>query len=171
VSGRPRRPRPGRPTTPQYRALRYWAGCTADTATTYEASRGPAPTLQARSVDRLCAHGWLRQVYRAGQQRRAYVVTDAGRAAAGLPPAHRDRACPVPACAAPAWTRCFDLTTIIAGPHGATHPHTDAIHAERAQVVHDTAARAARPAPAPTPGGLLLAGYAPDMPVGFIAAT
>lgn len=98
-----------RTTEAQYRALRYWAGNTADRVERGADPRPwperaglPAPQLQFKTIDILTARRWWIATYR------GWVVTDTGRHASGLPPVHRDLHCTAPGCAARPGERCRD---------------------------------------------------------------
>jgi hypothetical protein len=151
VSGRVLPPRARRPraTPAQYRFLRYWAECGVEQANRWLATHGPAPQLNTRSTNVVMTRDWAFPVPP------VWVVTDAGRLAAGLSPVHRDQLCP--ACGSVPGERCVS-------PEG----YQERVHLAR------------NPIPAGLPAGALIPGtdlpglpvlYHCDVPVGLILAT
>jgi len=107
----------------QYRALRFWAGNTADDPARGADNRPwatraglPLHTVQTRTAASLQLNGWW--VLHPG---RGYVLTDHGRLACGMAPIHRDKPCPSPGCEARPRERCREL-----GPTG--RRYTDHVH-------------------------------------------
>jgi hypothetical protein len=133
------------PTGTQARALHYWAGCSIDQADVWATLHGAPPPLPDRSIGILVRRGWL------WPYPPVHILTDAGRAAVGLPRAHRDRPCP--ACRARRGARC-----VVAGMRVAE------VHDVRTGVVPG------RPVP-PPPRDRTLLPYDPHTPVGYIVAT
>lgn len=113
-----------RSTDAQYRILRYWAGNTADRPERggdlrpWTDRNGPAPRLQQRTVELLTTRGWWFLTDR------GWYVTDNGRRAGGMPPAHRDRPCPLVECSARPGERCRRIG--VSGP-----VYTDLVHDAR----------------------------------------
>lgn len=115
------RPRP-KATVAQYRALRYWAGNTANRTVRgadhrpYPERAGlPPPLLQQKTVNSLQQHGWWIATPR------GWIVLDDGRAACGLPPVSRDVPCPLPDCEAAIGEQCRALRE-------AARPYTFHVH-------------------------------------------
>lgn len=119
-----------RPTAAQYCILRYWADNTNDRNRKYVGERGPAPRMHDKTWHLLYQRDWLRASSRDGHEalRNGYIVTDAGRAAIGLPAVGRDHPCPWPSCRAVTGERCVDTDAPGDGPWW---PYMDAVHPER----------------------------------------